>query len=196
MTSGRSEPRLTDLMVTMTGGTGPGTTTERKSHGKTGSYVNIASLMKTTLLQQASLYWEKKITFTFLRTELHESFAWVCLWQIEVILTNYFSFFGPSGMQKYKQQILLYKKVMNLPFSSLFSFAFLFPRKCIDSNLFYVWYNVFIIINHKWSVIQIKPIKDLFGGGRYHWNDWDCESTVRYICERAPLSRWIVLWNL
>ena len=104
---------------------------------------------------------------------MHESFAWVRLWQIEVILTNYFSFFGPSGMQKYKQQILLYKKVMNLPFSSLFSFAFLFPRKCIDSNLFYVWYNVFIIINHKWSVIQIKPIKDLFGGGRYHWNDWD-----------------------
>merc|ERR1711892_195284 len=26
--------------------------------------------------------------------------------------------------------------------------------------------------------------QNLFGAGKYHWNDWDCEASARYICER------------
>merc|ERR1719244_344504 len=30
--------------------------------------------------------------------------------------------------------------------------------------------------------------QDIFGYGVYHWNDWDCAATARFICERAPIS--------
>ena len=26
--------------------------------------------------------------------------------------------------------------------------------------------------------------QDPFGYGAYHWNDWDCDSTAGYICEK------------
>ena len=29
--------------------------------------------------------------------------------------------------------------------------------------------------------------QDIFGYGTYHWNDWDCAETARYICEAAPI---------
>merc|ERR1719391_416728 len=31
--------------------------------------------------------------------------------------------------------------------------------------------------------------QDIFGYGTYHWNDWDCASTARFICERDPISK-------
>ena len=36
--------------------------------------------------------------------------------------------------------------------------------------------------------ISMTIFKDIFGYGVYHWNDWDCQATARYICERSPIE--------
>merc|ERR1711970_749611 len=38
------------------------------------------------------------------------------------------------------------------------------------------------------SCLTFLKDQDIFGYGTYHWNDWDCASTARFICERGPIS--------
>merc|ERR1712002_1270089 len=38
------------------------------------------------------------------------------------------------------------------------------------------------------NCLTFLKLADVFGFGSYHWNDWDCDATARYICERAPYS--------
>merc|ERR1711890_228868 len=42
------------------------------------------------------------------------------------------------------------------------------------------------------NCLAFLKIADVFGFGSYHWNDWDCKDTARYICERAPLTTPVV----
>jgi len=39
---------------------------------------------------------------------------------------------------------------------------------------------------HQRCLTYLKD-QDIFGYGTYHWNDWDCAETARYICEAAPI---------
>merc|ERR1712080_571957 len=41
---------------------------------------------------------------------------------------------------------------------------------------------------HSQRCLTFLKDQDIFGYGVYHWNDWDCDSTARFICERDPLS--------
>merc|ERR1719430_1649964 len=41
---------------------------------------------------------------------------------------------------------------------------------------------------HSQNCLTFLKDQDIFGFGVYHWNDWDCESTARFICERDPLK--------
>merc|ERR1712002_602852 len=41
---------------------------------------------------------------------------------------------------------------------------------------------------HSQNCLTYLKDQDVFGFGVYHWNDWDCEQTARFICERAPLK--------
>jgi len=40
---------------------------------------------------------------------------------------------------------------------------------------------------HEQGCLTFLKDQDLFGYGTYHWNDWGCDWTARYICESAPI---------
>merc|ERR1711951_237016 len=40
---------------------------------------------------------------------------------------------------------------------------------------------------HRQRCLTFLKNQDIFGFGVYHWNDWGCDYTARYICEKAPM---------
>jgi len=39
---------------------------------------------------------------------------------------------------------------------------------------------------HEQNCLTYLKNQPLLGPGAYHWNDWDCDSTARYICQKQP----------
>jgi len=41
---------------------------------------------------------------------------------------------------------------------------------------------------HGQNCLTFLKDQDIFGFGVWHWNDWDCSQTARFICERSGAS--------
>jgi len=39
---------------------------------------------------------------------------------------------------------------------------------------------------HGQNCLTFLKDQNMFGSGVYHWNDWDCNSAARYICQKTP----------
>lgn len=63
--------------------------------------------------------------------------------------------------------------------------------RSLDSSLDFTLYSRFDWMRdepndwHSQDCLTFLKDQDIFGFGVWHWNDWDCDSTAGYICEKA-----------